>query len=168
MRRLFLLRHAKSSWDDPGLDDHDRPLAPRGRRDAARMARHIAGMEDRPSLILCSSARRARQTLKPVAKALGENVIVSFEDSLYSFDAQALLARLDTLADDASSVMLVGHNPAMQELTLWLASGGEGLDRAREKFPTAGLATLGLDGPWSSLAERSALLLDFVSPRDLG
>ena len=160
-RLLFLLRHAKSSWDDPSLADHDRPLAPRGRRAAALMADHLRRQRIAVSLVLCSSARRAQETLELV-KPTGE---VSIEDALYAASAAQLLERLHHLPADPEAVMLIGHNPAIQELARSLvrtrATALEG------KFPTGALATLVVRSRWNSLAAGSATLLAFVRPRDL-
>jgi len=93
MPRLYLLRHAKSSWDDPGLADRDRPLAPRGRRDAGRMAEHLRAEDVRPGLVLCSAAVRARQTLAAVDEVLGDPP-TSIEDGLYGAEPEDVLARL--------------------------------------------------------------------------
>jgi phosphohistidine phosphatase len=169
MHHIFLLRHAKSSWDQPDLDDHDRPLAPRGTRTADRMARQVSKLRPSPTLVLCSSAVRARQTMEPAVAALGDGAAVLVEDGLYSFDAQVLLDRLRVVPEATNAVLLVGHNPAMQDLTLRLAAGGgeAALARARQKFPTGALAALRTDGPWGSLGDGRAVLLDFVAPRNL-
>ena len=161
-RMLFLLRHAKSSWDDPELRDHDRPLAPRGRRAAKLMAGHIRDEGIRPSLVLCSSAVRARQTLAGVAPD-GE---VSVEQELYGASADDLLDRLRRVPDGVESVMLIGHNPAMQDLALTLAGGGA--EQVERKFPTGALATLSFAGEWSELAPGGAELVAFVRPKQLG
>src|SRR5439155_14129399 len=86
VRYLYLLRHAKSSWDDAGLEDHDRPLSPRGRKAAGKMADHLRASGTRPALVLCSSALRARQTLERVAPAFGEVVSIKVERPLYGAD----------------------------------------------------------------------------------
>lgn len=169
MHHIFLLRHAKSSWDQPELDDHDRPLAPRGSRAADRMARHVSKLRPSPTLVLCSSAVRARQTMHPAAAALGDGAAVLVEDGLYSFDAQVLLDRLRVVPEGTTAVLLVGHNPAMQDLTMRLAAGGDAaaLARARQKYPTGALAVLRTDGAWRSLGDGRATLLGFAAPRDL-
>jgi phosphohistidine phosphatase len=160
-RKLFLLRHAKSSWDEPGLADHDRPLAPRGRKAATRMGEHVRGEQIRVALVLCSSARRARDTLDLVAPP-GE---VRIERELYGATAIELLERLRRVPDDVDAVMLVGHEPAIRDLTVRLVgSGSELTDR---KFPTGALATLTVTGPWSTLAPAHAELAAFVRPREL-
>jgi phosphohistidine phosphatase len=131
VRHLYLLRHAKSNWDDPSMDDHDRPLAPRGRKAMRAMARHIRKADVRPELILCSSAARARQTLDRVLPALPDTTPFEVEDALYTFDADDLLARLRRVPATVGSVMVVGHNPALQDLTLRLATEGQTLERVR-------------------------------------
>ena len=120
MKRLFLLRHAKSSWDDADLADRDRPLAPRGRRAAGAIARHLRDEEISPSLVLCSPARRTRETLEAVDPS-GD---VRIEDELYGASEAELLERLRRVPEAIESVMLIGHNPAIQELALGLASRG--------------------------------------------
>jgi phosphohistidine phosphatase len=165
---LYLLRHAKSSWDDPGLEDSDRPLAPRGRRASALVAEHLRGDHVAPALVLCSSALRTRETLAAILPALEGEVEIRIEDRLYLAGADALLARLNEVPDSLPSVLLIGHNPSIQELALTLAGRGDGLDRLRERFPTGALATLGIPtGGWSGLRPRAAVLESFVLPREL-
>jgi phosphohistidine phosphatase len=166
MKRLYLLRHAKSSWDDPGLADRDRPLASRGEEAAARMASYLATHEIRPDLVLCSSAVRARQTLERIEPAL-EGIRVQVEDDLYEAAAGDLLERLRGLPEDVGSVMLIAHNPGLQDLALDLAAEGDTLDRLREKFPTGALATLELTGGWRDLGHGSARLAGLVLVKEL-
>jgi len=166
-RHLFILRHAKSSWDNPGLEDHERPLAPRGQRACAVMAEHLRANAIKPELVLCSSARRTRETLEAVAPT-GEHII---EPQLYSASAEALLERLHRLPGDVSSVMVIGHNPALQMLVLRLARrDGDGADRSavERKFPTGALATLTFECGWTELAAGSAHLAEFLTPKGLG
>jgi phosphohistidine phosphatase len=168
-RQLYVLRHAKSSWDEPGLDDHDRPLAPRGRRAVAALARHVEADGIHPALILCSSARRARETLEGIGVA-GR---ISVEPELYSANVDHLIARLRQIPDQTDSAMVVGHNPALQILVLRLAdssadSNGKGdLQAVRHKFPTGALATLSFDCAWRQLVADSAELVGLVRPKDL-
>jgi phosphohistidine phosphatase len=175
-KQLFVLRHAKSSWDDPGLDDHDRPLAPRGRRAAKLLADHVRAEHIEPTQVLCSSARRTRETYEGVAPG-GELLI---EPGLYGASSEDLIERLRRVPESARSVMVIGHNPALQMLVLRLtgangkasaASGGSAVDsklsEIGDKFPTAALATLAFDCPWSELSAGSARLVDCVRPRDL-
>jgi len=165
-KRLFILRHAKSSWDDPGLDDHERPLAPRGQRACKVMAEHLRTNEIEPDLVLCSSARRTRETLESVAPG-GEHLI---ESELYSASPGELLDRLRRVPDGVDSVMLIGHNPSVQMLALRLArrddNPGERATLER-KFPTGALATLTFDCGWSELGPGSARLAAFLTPKEL-
>jgi phosphohistidine phosphatase len=167
IKRLFLLRHAKSSWDDPRLADHERPLAPRGRRATKLIAEHLQRESLAPSLVLCSSARRTQETLERIASALGEHVAVQIESELYAAFEQGLLERLRTLEEDVESVLLIGHNPSIERLALDLAGSGDKLAAVRRKFPTAALATLEFAGPWRELRPGAATLTDFVTPKQL-
>jgi phosphohistidine phosphatase len=161
-RHLLLLRHAKSSWDDPKLDDHDRPLAPRGRKAAGLIAAHLRDNHVHVSLVLCSSAQRALETLELVQPP-GQVVI---ERGLYGATAQQLLERLREVPDEHEAVMLVGHNPAIEDLAGGLT--GDASELAGQKFPTGALATLTFSGPWAELASDGAALESFVRPRELG
>jgi len=161
-KHLLLLRHAKSSWDDPALADHDRPLAPRGRRAARAIGSFLSDHEIPISLVLCSSARRARDTVE-LAEPAGE---LQIEEALYGASAGELLERLRRLPEEADVVMLVGHNPSIEQLAFGLATNPDEL--AGRKYPTGGLAWLSLSGPWESLAPGRAELVSFVTPRELG
>lgn len=166
-KRLYLLRHGKSDWDDPELADHERPLARRGRRASKAIARHLASEGIQPALVLCSSAARTRETLDRIAPALGSPE-VEIEDELYGAGAGALRERLRQVPDGIDSVMLIGHNPGVESLALALAGGGEDLERMERKFPTAALATLTVPGDsWGELDEGRSELLAFVVPREL-
>jgi phosphohistidine phosphatase len=175
-KQLFVLRHAKSSWDDPGLDDHDRPLAPRGRRATALLAKHLRAHRIEPAQVLCSSARRTRETFDGVSPG-GELLI---EADLYAAGADGVLERLRRVRDDTSSVMVIGHNPGLQLLVLSLAGAhgkrprpasirdpSGGLAEMSRKFPTGALATLAFEGPWRELAPGGAALVALVRPKDL-
>lgn len=173
MRRwLYLLRHAKSRWDAPAPSDHDRPLAPRGERAAKAMAAVIAALAPAPDLVLCSTAARARQTLARAVPA-SPGWPVRLERAVYTFEAGDLLAVLRTLDDAAGAVLLIGHNPALEELTHRLMrpddSDPDALARLRTKYPTAALATLRLAPGlgWADLRPDSAALTAFIRPRDL-
>lgn len=165
VKRLYLLRHAKSSWDEPGLADRDRPLAPRGERASKSMAKYLRDEGIVPELVLCSPSKRTRETLERLG--LGDGTEVRIEDELYAASAGELLGALHEVPDEVESVMVIGHNPGIERLALELAVGGDELDRMREKFPTAALATLELDGSWSELAPGGAELVSFVKPKEL-
>jgi phosphohistidine phosphatase len=167
-RRLWLLRHAKSSWDDPGLDDEDRPLAPRGREAAAAMASYLESAGVRPQLVLCSSGLRARQTLAAVLPSLGGELEIRIEPGLYTFDASEVVERLRGISDEVASIMVVGHNPALQEVALLLTSTGHDRSRVEEKLPTGALVVVDLpEGLWASLGDGDGDLVALVAPRDL-
>jgi phosphohistidine phosphatase len=159
-KHLYVLRHAKSSWDEPGLDDRERPLTPRGRKAAKALSEHLhqAGIE--PQLVLSSSARRTRETLERVDPP-GERLI---EDELYGATAGGLIERLNRVHDETESVMVIGHNPALQQLVLALSGPDETVEN---KFPTGALATLAFDGAWSELQPGHARLTALVRPKDL-
>jgi phosphohistidine phosphatase len=154
-RTVYLLRHAKSSWEDPGLADIERPLAPRGRKAAKKIARYLRDHDVRPELVLCSPAARARETLA----AIGEGEI---RPELYGASAPDLLGVIRGLSDSVSSVMLVGHNPGMEELACAFAP------LPGKTFPTGAVATFAFDCErWAGVEPGGAVLVDYVVPREL-
>ena len=167
--QLFILRHAKSSWDDPGLDDRERPLAPRGRRAVKLLAEHVRTSGIRPVQVLCSPSRRTLETLEGVSPG-GEPLI---ESGLYAASGAEILDRLRQIPEEIESVMVIGHNPAMQMLVLRLAGGngrvqdGSDLAEVQRKFPTGALATLTFSCAWSELGPGLAHLTAYVRPRAL-
>jgi phosphohistidine phosphatase len=163
MRHLYLLRHAKSSWKESGIPDHDRPLASRGRKAAKAMAKYLHAHGVRPDLVLCSSATRARQTFERLEPLKAREVHI--ERELYGADAATLLARLRDVPEPVGSVMVIAHNPGLEDLTRVLAQNDGELG---DKFPTGALATLAFsDREWASLERGTAELVDFVRPREL-
>jgi phosphohistidine phosphatase len=166
---LYVLRHAKSSWSDPLLDDLDRPLSARGVRSVALLSRHLKAAGVVPDLVLCSPARRAVETVDGLRPALREAATVWFDHAVYDADADDLLALVRTVPREVRRLLLVGHNPAVQELVLDLSR--DHLDERRAavqaKFPTGALATLRFEGGWSALAPGTARLTDLVTPRSL-
>jgi len=169
VRTIVLLRHAKSSWSDPGLSDVDRPLAPRGERAAKRIAAYLREKRIRPALVLCSPSLRTRQTLEAIAPSLGKGCTVELVPELYAASERELLNRLRALPDSAASVMLIGHNPGLQQLALALAAPGGKRAQLEQKFPTGALATLAVDSDsWTLLKPGEAQLTDYVVPKQLG
>jgi phosphohistidine phosphatase len=167
MKRLYLLRHAKSSWKDTSLPDHDRPLAGRGRRAAKAIVGHLREQRIEPELVLCSTARRARETLELIEPARATSA-VRVEDDLYAASAGALLERLRSVPDTVESVMLIGHNPGLQQLALDLARPSPTVRELATKYPTAALATLAFRAAsWQELDRDTAELVALVRPRDL-
>lgn len=171
MKTILLLRHAKSAWSTTGLSDHERPLNRRGERAAKAVADRLTQHGPRPDLILCSTATRARQTLAPLIKQLGTPAPpLSLEDDLYLASEDSLLARLQGLADDVATVLLVGHNDGIWRLAEGLAGRGPPalLAALQDKYPTGTLAVLDVaNGTWRDLAAGAGELLAFVRPRDL-
>lgn len=170
MKTIHLMRHAKSSWKDASLADIDRPLSGRGKAAAEAMAAYMTRENLRPELVLCSSARRTRSTLKRIRGALDSTTVLAVEREIYDAEAEDLMSRLRALDDAHASVMVIGHNPAMEELAHVLAGGGDtgALTRMTEKFPTGALALLEADvGSWRDLGPAAARLTRFVTPREL-
>ena len=168
MHTLYLLRHAKSSWADPAVPDHARPLAARGRRDGKRIAKHLVELGIEPELLLCSSAERTRETLELIRPALSATSTVMLEAELYAATSDTLLERIRALPDTVASVMMIGHNPGLHDLALVLASAGAELGRLKAKFPTGALATLELSNTtWSELSQADVVLAAYVVPKQL-
>jgi phosphohistidine phosphatase len=171
MLTLSLLRHAKSSWADRELEDHERPLAKRGTKAAGAMGAFIAREGLRPDLILCSGSVRTRATLALVLSELDTPTPqVVYDDVLYMAEPTALLARLHQVKNDTSRVMLIGHNPGLQALAQELAGQGNQKDIKvlAGKFPTCGLAVLTFKvRKWSNLGSGSGKLKLFMTPRRL-
>jgi len=170
MKRLLLLRHAKSNWDDPALDDFERPLAPRGRRAAPQMAAALVERGWAPEAALVSPAARTRETWALVAAALPASPEPLFPQALYLASAAVLLGELRAVPAAVGSLLLLGHNPGLERLAALLAGPGsdpDALAALRSKFPTAGLAVLEVDGEWSALAEGGGRLVAFLTPKTL-
>lgn len=172
-RHLIVLRHAKAAW--PDVEDRQRPLAERGRRDAPAAGRWLRDAERRIDglridRVVCSPARRTRETWELAAAELGAPRQPVFDDRVYAATTSALLTVLRETPAHVRCVVLVGHNPGMQNLTLTLARGdsGDPLSRVREKYPTSGIALFAVDGEWSELAPGQALLTEFAIPRGDG
>ncbi|MCH0562542.1 MULTISPECIES: histidine phosphatase family protein [unclassified Streptomyces] len=160
MRRLVVLRHAKSAWPE-GTPDHERPLGPRGLRDAPAAGRALAAADCLPDLALCSTAVRARRTWELASAQWGTPPPVRYDERLYAADAPALLDAVRQAPAHVGTLLLVGHNPGLANLVLDLAGDGldDTLERVRAKFPTAAIAVLSWYGPsWQALTPGAALL----------
>lgn len=168
MLTVLLLRHAKSRWDEPGLDDHDRGLAPRGEKAARRIGKAIAARGWRPELVLCSTARRTRDTWELVEAALPQPAPeLKLLKGLYLATPSALLAVIRRQPDAARTVVVVGHNPGLQGLAVALA-GRTASSELREKYPTGALACLEFDvASWRDVAPGGGRLVAFLRPREL-
>ena len=168
MSRLTLLRHAKSARADAGLDDFDRPLTERGRTAAVKMAHAMTAAGNSPSLILCSAAQRARETLALALPILRADCRIEIEHGLYLAGAASLLDRLRAIESADTEILMIGHNPGLQEVALALVRPTES-DAYRDltaKFPTAALAEIDFpSGRWSNLQRHRGNLRRFVTPR---
>jgi phosphohistidine phosphatase len=166
-KTLYLVRHAKSDWEDPALADRDRPLAARGRKAASTLAGHIERSGISPALVLCSPARRTMDTLRLISGSFRDPVEILVEDELYGAPMGELLRRLRKVPAPTPSVMLIGHNPAIHELALALVGSHAAGRQLKVKFPTGAMVTLAVPGPWKDLGDEPAELLEFALPREL-
>ncbi|RUT96390.1 histidine phosphatase family protein [Mesorhizobium sp. USDA-HM6] len=169
MRQLLILRHAKSSRDDPKLADFDRPLGPRGLKTAPLIGCELSRRGWLPDLALVSPALRTRDTWRLVAQELPKHVPVEFAEELYEAAPAAILARVRQAK--AKSLLVIGHNPGLQNFVLRLAGAGSDSDvfkKIEAKFPTAALARFTVEGGWAKLDFGDARLTHFMRPKDLG
>lgn len=167
-RELLILRHAKSAWDTPAETDYDRPLNGRGKRDAPRMGAWLLAQELVPDHVLASPARRARQTTRRVCKALGLNPErVDWQERIYLAGVPTLLDALAGCPTDVTRVLLVGHNPGLEELLEYLGGFDLPPPPGGKRLPTATVARLVLPDDWSHLAAGCGELLTWMRPRDL-
>ncbi len=173
MLRIALLRHAKSSWAEPGLLDINRPLNARGKAAAPVMGRVLASLNFAPDAILCSPAARTRETLALLLPELPERnggaSDAVFEDDLYLAEPGDLLARLRALPETVKSVLVVGHNPGLHELAARCAASGDigQITKLHGAFPTAALALISFDQlAFKDLDPHSGHLETFVTPKD--
>lgn len=162
MKTLLVLRHAKSSWRDTGLADHDRPLNKRGQRDAPRMGRLLSQQDLVPDLIISSSAVRARKTAQLAIEAMDYDGELRLERELYAADPEAYLDALQALPDAFERVMVIGHNPGLEELIEMLTGDWQ-------RLPTAALAQVELElDTWQDLSEETpGRLVHLWLPREL-
>ncbi len=168
MVALYLMRHAKAAAGTQGGEDRDRPLTPSGRDSAAAMGAHLAELGVAPDQALCSDARRAVETWQALVANLAVAPPAEIEDGLYSCGAQALLERLQHVSPAAAAVILVAHNPDVQELAATLVGDGPAPDRMRlgRDFPAGAVAALAVDGiGWRELGPGRARLVFFSPPK---
>jgi len=169
MKTLTLLRHAKSGWDDPVSRDFDRPLNPKGRRAAAMVGRHLRSLGLAFDHVVASPAVRVEETLAGVQHGLGRTLAPAWDRRIYLASAATLLDVVHDLPDEAQRVLLVGHNPGLEDLVLMLVPECEGCLRedVEQKYPTGSVAEMSLDGGWSDVSRGAATLTRFIRPRDL-
>ena len=170
MKRLAILRHAKSSWGDPSLDDFDRPLNDRGRATARRMGAEFAQRGMKFDLIVASTANRVRETIDGLRETFAFTAPVRFEGQLYLASEEQLLELVRSLPNAAEDVLIVGHNPGLERLILELSGDSDGRlrDEVANKFPTAGFALIELPADeWESLEAGSGRIVELILPREL-
>ncbi len=170
MKKLTLLRHAKSGWDDPVQRDFDRPLNGKGRRAATLMGQHLRREGCAFDHVIASPATRVQQTVAEVAGGYGKALTPTWDRRVYLASAATLLDLVRETPDAAETVLLVGHNPGLEDLVLLLVPDGESppRDAVEEKYPTASVAVLefAIDR-WADAGENGATLKRFTRPRDL-
>ena len=168
MPRLLLLRHAKSSWDAVSSDDFDRPLNGRGRSAAPVMGSHIAVHGFAPEKILCSSARRTRETLAALLPYLDEDIEIRLSRELYLAGEDRTIDQIRAHGGSASTLLVIGHNPGLQETALALAADDDPAirDAIAEKFPTAGLVVIDFPAmKWVDIEPKTGRAVAFLKPR---
>lgn len=168
MPRLLLLRHAKSSWDDISTDDYDRPLSSRGLIAAPVMGSHIAAHGLAPDKILCSSARRTRETLAGLLPFFDEDLEVRLTRDLYLAGEDRMIDQIRAHGGNAATLLVIGHNPGLQETALAFIGAGDPAitEVIAEKFPSAGLAVIDFHAvKWVDVEPRSGKAIAFFRPR---
>ncbi|MFC0685990.1 SixA phosphatase family protein [Novosphingobium clariflavum] len=171
MKTLGIFRHAKSDWNDARLRDFDRPLNKRGRKGAALMGLHIRDHAVRWNRILASPAVRAAQTIELAEEAAGESPAITWDRRLYLASSAILMDVLREQTTDPGTLMLVGHNPGLEDLIFDLVPDDRSSpmrDMVEEKFPTAAFAVIELDiASWSEITDGCGRLVHLTRPRDL-
>jgi phosphohistidine phosphatase len=162
MKTLLLLRHAKSSWDEPSLSDFDRPLAPRGKRDAPRIGKALSERGPLPDLAISSPAARTRATIKAVMASARLEAELQVEESVYGASSAELIRLIRQLPGEKECVMIVGHNPGLEDLV-------ERLTRKPERMPTAALACIEFQiAGWEGVDDGAGKLVWLLTPKQLG
>ena len=171
MKTVLLMRHAKSSWGDLSLDDFQRPLAPRGREAAPRMAAYMRDQGLTPDHVICSAAVRAVETWEMMAPLFGDEIPRTSDDALFHAGPRGLLDGLRRCPEDAGGLLLIAHSPGIESLAVALTgpdSDRDAYGRLCAKFPTAALAVIEFESNgWRGLGENGGRLSRFVVPRDL-
>jgi phosphohistidine phosphatase len=168
MPRLILMRHAKSSWAEPDRDDFDRPLAPRGRKTAVAVARALAARRLLPQRLVASSARRSRDTLAAMLPFLDDDADIRLTRDLYMTSEDHHIDVIRASGGGARALMLIGHNPSLQDLALVLAGTGAAREALRKDFPTAAVAIIDFATPrWTDIEPGEGELAAFLTPHGL-
>ncbi|MBT4161125.1 MAG: histidine phosphatase family protein [Gammaproteobacteria bacterium] len=167
MHQLLLLRHAKSSHKDKSLIDFDRPLSKRGRKDSVRIGDWLKDQGLMPELIISSPAKRAQQTVKRIQNSLGiDPGAIQWEDCVYDASVRTLLKTLSEVPEETGIVMLVGHHEGLESMILRMSRWSD-IPADPKLIPTAAVAHLEIDGPWSDIRKCKASLKSITRPRNL-
>ena len=173
-KRLILMRHAKSSWDNADVADFERPLSPRGQRVAPLIGTHLTRRKLLPQMVLCSSAKRASSTWELVATSLpvpvAREIRVDHTKALYLAMPREMLKRIQRVPSDVECLLLIGHNPGIADLAGWLCGGGDQDKRMAmaKKFPTAAVAVIDFNvGSWEEVEADQGTLVDFTTPKQI-
>ncbi len=168
MSRLFLFRHAKAAWAEPGMRDFDRNLSPDGVEEATKVGHELRKRGLKPNKIICSSAARAKQTFEAIDQGNGWKDLVDFDPTLYSTDAPGYL-EVAAAVDMEGDLMLIGHNPMLEDLAIGLGQNGndEAYTHINMGFGTACIAIIKFDGPMSGIQTAKCELEDYIRPRDV-
>jgi len=168
VRTLILLRHAKSDWQHEGLSDIQRPLNSRGHKDALTIGKWMAEHHLTPEWVLCSTAQRTRETLAQLNKSLTiPESLIQFEERLYQASLEQLLQLLDQCPQDLDQILLIGHNPGVEQLLGYLCGNTVPLSSSGKLMSTATLAQVALPDDWKQLPEGCGKLLDIIRPKEL-
>jgi phosphohistidine phosphatase len=171
VKKLILLRHAKSGWDDPVERDFDRPLNAKGHRAAATVGRHLRALHLHFDAVFASPAVRVKETLGSMEKGFGQPLDPHFDQRIYLASAETLLDVIHDVPDSAETLLLVGHNPGLEDLVLLLVPDRDEdieRDKVEEKYPTASIAEIAFDvAGWREVTAGGGKLCRFVRPRDL-
>ena len=170
MKTIFLLRHAKSSWDDITLDDFDRPLSHRGIKSCEKIGKFIKKKKIIPVIVYCSNAIRAKQTWELTNRIIKKKENIFFSNALYMANLNSFITFVHKTIDSFSSLMIVSHNPGIENFALELIKNKKNkfYDNISMKYPTAALAIILFDEKkWSNIKIGTGKIIDFIKPRDL-
>lgn len=166
--QLIIVRHAKSSRDDPALDDYDRPLSPRGMDEIPRVAKWLVAQELKIDHILSSTAKRARQTAQLLCEGAGLDAKkIEWQDSLYLADTAALLAAIGQTTGKTKQLMIIGHNPGLEELLCYLCGDELPLTESGKLLTTGAIAIVALPDGWNAIKPHSGHLIELMRPKEL-
>lgn len=167
-KKIYILRHAKSDWSTDTPTDFERPLNKRGMRNASEMGQWMATQGIIPDVVICSTAQRARQTITRVCTAMGiDESNIEYNSELYLASLDELLSAIRSLPEQIESVMLVGHNPGLEELLIYLVGSTAAISIDRKILPTATLAQLKLSSTWLEAKRGSASMITLTRPKEL-